>query len=50
MAYVKEKCAKCNGTGFVKDPDGSCHTCWDCLSAGRMNVHSDTVKDSGIKV
>ncbi len=45
-----KNCKKCNGSGFAKDPDGTCHTCWDCLMSGSMDTHSKNVKDSGIKV
>ncbi len=45
-----EKCPKCNGTGVVKEEDGSIHTCWDCLAGGKMDVHSDSVPDSKIKI
>lgn len=45
-----EECPKCHGTGIVKEPDGSVHTCWDCLMGGKMNVHSDKVADSKIKI
>lgn len=45
-----EVCKKCNGTGVVKEADGSVHTCWDCLINGRLDLHSKQVKDSGIKI
>lgn len=50
LFYMKENCPKCHGTGIVKEPDGSVHTCWDCLASGDMNVHSDKVADSKIKI
>lgn len=43
-------CPKCHGTGVVKDKDGSVHTCWDCLQKGELNVHSNNVPDSKVKV
>jgi len=43
-------CPKCGGTGVVKEPDGSIHTCWDCLEEGKMDVHSERVPDSKIKI
>jgi DnaJ-class molecular chaperone len=46
----EELCPKCKGTGIVKEKNGSTHTCWDCLAAGRLDVHSKNVKDSGIKI
>ena len=47
---TKDNCTKCGGKGFVKDPDGTSHTCWDCLLSGRLDTHSKEVKDSGVKV
>jgi DnaJ-class molecular chaperone len=43
-------CPKCHGEGFVKEKDGSIHTCWDCLQDGGMDQHSSQVKDAGIKI
>jgi len=43
-------CPKCDGTGIVKEQNGSIHTCWDCLQEGKMDVHSDKVPDSKIKI
>ena len=51
--FEEEKCEKCNGTGIVKEKDGVAHTCFDCLLAGRMDQHTDRIKDSksfGIKI
>lgn len=48
--FMASRCDKCNGSGMVKDTDGTCHTCWDCLSAGRLDAHSKNVKDSGIRI
>ena len=50
MAEENEKCEKCGGTGIVREKDGSVHTCWKCLSTGRLDNHSKIVKDSGIKI
>jgi DnaJ-class molecular chaperone len=47
---MNETCPKCNGTGMVKEKDGSIHTCWDCLQKGQLDVHSDNVPDSKVKV
>jgi len=47
---ARKNCPKCHGTGIVKEPDGSVHTCWDCLEAGEMDQHSKEIKDSKIKV
>jgi len=46
----EEVCPKCHGTGIVKEKDGTSHTCWECLSEGKLDVHSKQVKDSGIKI
>jgi DnaJ-class molecular chaperone len=43
-------CPKCHGEGFIKEKDGSIHTCWDCLQDGGMDQHSKEVKDHGIKI
>jgi hypothetical protein len=45
-----KNCQKCGGTGIVKEADGSVHTCWDCLMSGDMDVHSNKVADSKIKI
>ncbi|VVB83151.1 Uncharacterised protein [uncultured archaeon] len=45
-----DPCAKCNNTGVVKEKDGSVHTCWDCLQKGQLDVHSDKVPDSKVKI
>ena len=45
-----EKCLKCKGTGIVKDPDGTNHTCWDCLFAGKLDNHSKDLPDSDLKI
>jgi hypothetical protein len=47
---MTETCPKCNGTGIVKEKDGSVHTCWDCLQKGQLDVHSEQVPDSKVKV
>ncbi|MDP3966461.1 MAG: hypothetical protein Q8Q04_02940 [archaeon] len=51
MGYLdkEEICRKCNGTGRVKEKDGTYHVCYDCLSEGRLNQHTD-VKDSKIRL
>jgi hypothetical protein len=46
----EEVCKKCGGSGMVKERNGSVHVCYDCLAAGRLDVHSKDVKSSGIKV
>jgi DnaJ-class molecular chaperone len=42
----KETCEKCHDTGIVKDADGSCHTCWDCMNEGRLNQHTEGLPDN----
>jgi hypothetical protein len=43
-------CQKCRGTGIMKNKDGSCSTCIDCLIAGKLDQHSDRLPDSKIKL
>ncbi|MBI5148197.1 hypothetical protein HZA33_00790 [Candidatus Pacearchaeota archaeon] len=43
-------CQKCYGKGIVHEKDGSTHTCWDCLANGKLDAHSEKVKDSGIQI
>jgi len=43
-------CPKCKGLGRVMDKDGSVHTCFDCLLAGRLDMHTKDMKDSGIRL
>jgi len=45
-----EECPKCHNTGVVKEKDGSIHTCWDCLQNGNLDVHSEKVPDSKVRV
>ncbi|MBU2612588.1 MAG: hypothetical protein KKB62_02595 [Nanoarchaeota archaeon] len=45
----EEKCEKCNGTGRVKEKDGSYHVCYDCLAKGKLNQHTRP-RDSKIKL
>ncbi len=45
-----EKCPKCNDTGIVREKNGSCHVCYDCLMAGKLNQHSEKLPDSRIKL
>ena len=47
---VNYNCPKCHGTGGVKEPNGSVHTCFDCLLSGNMDQHDEKLKDSGLKV
>ena len=44
------KCSKCKDTGIVKEKDGSCHTCWDCLREGRLDCHSKDLPDAHIRL
>ena len=43
-------CSKCNNTGIVKEEDGSVHVCWECLQAGRLDVHSKNLPDTNINL
>jgi Zn-finger protein len=43
-------CQKCQGTGRMRNADGSIQTCMDCLLAGRLDSHTKDVKDSGIQI
>lgn len=45
-----EECPKCKGKGIVKEDNGSVHACWDCLSKGKLDVHSKNIPDSKIKL
>jgi hypothetical protein len=40
------RCEKCNGTGRVREKDGSIHTCFDCLLNGRMDQHDVKLKSA----
>jgi hypothetical protein len=44
------ECELCKDTGIVQEKNGQVHTCWKCLQEGKLDCHSKTVKDSGIKV
>jgi len=50
MENAKDICPKCKGTGRVKEKDGSVHTCFDCLLNNRLDQHTSTPKDSGVKI
>ena len=50
MEQAAYKCERCKDTGIVKEKDGSCHTCWECMQAGRLNQHSDKLPDSKVKL
>jgi ribosomal protein L37AE/L43A len=43
-------CPKCKDTGRVMEKDGTIHTCWDCLNAGRLETHITEIKDTKIKI
>jgi len=49
MIKNMEKCPDCGGSGFVKDKKGV-HTCWKCLEEGKLEQHSEKVKDSGVEI
>ena len=44
------ECQKCKDTGMVKEKSGTIHVCYDCLSNGRLDVHSKIPKDSGLRI
>ena len=44
------RCPKCDNTGIVKEKDGTCHTCWDCMANGRLDQHSDKLPESRIRL
>ena len=43
-------CAKCHGQGYIKEKDGSVHTCFDCLNSGDMDQHDENLKQNDIKI
>lgn len=45
----ENKCPDCNNTGVVKDSSGV-HTCFKCLVSGRLNQHSESVRETKIKL
>jgi len=47
---MNKDCPKCHGAGVVKEKNGQIHTCWDCLQNGDLEVHSEKVPDSKIKI
>ena len=50
MSDESEECPKCHDTGVVREKNGQIHTCWDCLEKGKLNVHSEKVQDSKVKI
>ena len=44
------QCTECQDTGTVKEKNGTIHTCWTCLSEGRLDAHSKKLPDSNIKL
>jgi len=47
---MNKDCPKCHGTGVVREKNGQIHTCWICLQNGDLEVHSDKVPDSKVKI
>jgi len=43
-------CPECHNTGIVKEKNGTIHTCWKCLEAGRLDAHSKHLPDTNIKL
>ena len=37
-------CPKCKGKRIIKEKDGTIHTCFDCLSQGKMDQHDKNPK------
>lgn len=46
----EEVCPECKGTGMVREQNGLVHTCWKCLSEGKLDVHSKKLPDTKIKL
>ena len=44
MESELNRCKKCGGTGRIKEKDGTIHTCFDCLSEGKMDQHDKNPK------
>ncbi len=47
---MDKECPYCHGTGIVKEKNGVVHTCWDCLSRGKLDAHSENVPDSRVEI
>jgi len=48
-----DDCPKCRGKRIIREKDGTVHTCFECLVAGRMNQHDKnpkTAEDARIKL
>jgi len=43
-------CPKCQGTLRIRKADGTIQPCFDCLQAGRMDVHSKKLPDHDIRL
>ena len=53
MAEIEQdndNCPDCKGTGMVIEKKGQCHTCWKCLSEGKLDVHSKKLPDAKVKL
>ena len=46
MTIGRENCPKCQGTGRVKEKDGTIHVCYDCLQDGGMDQHDKNLKSA----
>lgn len=44
------RCELCKDTFVVKEKDGSFHTCWKCLSDGKLEQHSSKLPVSNVKI
>lgn len=40
------ECTKCKGSGIVKEKNGTVHICYDCLIAGKLDKHTEKIKDA----
>jgi DnaJ-class molecular chaperone len=47
---MNKGCPDCHGEGVVKEKNGQIHTCWKCLQNGELEVHSEKVPDSKVKI
>lgn len=43
-------CPKCKDSKTIMDSDGTIHTCFDCLVAGRLQAHVTEIKDTKLKI
>ena len=46
---TRNACPKCNGTGMIKEKDGTVHICFDCLQKNVFDQHGNP-KDTSIRL